>query len=876
MLDDQDFLFRCNPDPMWIYDRESLAFMAVNEAATRRYGFTEAEFLDMKITDIRPRDDHQRLRAAVANSPAGPSESGPWTHCTRRGEMMTVEIRSFGVSFRNRPAEIVTVRDITDLARLEAAEEQARQSQKAALDLLATAGRVARFGGWRLELPSETLIWSGETAAIHGEPSDAPINLERSLSYLLPEHRATASRVLERCLLHAEPFDEVLQIDTADQRRIWVRMTGAAERDESGRTTGLSGAFQDVDEFVRMRQQTVDVERRLTETLNASGEGFFVLDGAWRFVFVNRSAERMLGRLSGALLGRNLWEEFPQALGGVFELRYREAVDTQSSVTFEEFYPDLGWFNIHAYPSAGGLAVHFQDITERKRIQASLEASEERSRLVASVTNDVIWDLDIAAGRIWWNEPMSHRFGHHVDAAASNPDFWLDNVHPEDRTRVRETVEEAMGSGAEGWSCAYRFIRGDGSVAHVMDRAAIVRAPDGRPMRMLGSMTDVSERLEIETRLLESQKVEALGRLTGGMAHDFNNLLTVIIGNSETQADLAVDEESRALAQLNLTAAAKGADLIGRLLAFARRQPLTPSAVDLRDLLAGLEPLLRRTINADILLGVEIDPGLPPALADASQLEAALLNLVVNARDAMPRGGQVTLRARAAGPLHDQAGPALPSDTASEAWLEISVTDTGEGMTPEVQSRAFDPFFTTKAVGKGTGLGLSMVYGFAAQSNGSVHIDTRPGRGTTVRLRLPATPGTEVARAATPLVPGSMTPAKERILVVEDDPLVRDHVARQLRAVGYDIVLAGDGAQALARLAEGPGFDLMFTDIVMPGGMDGQALARQARVIAPELRVLFTSGFVGGPEVPAGQWLCKPYRRQELITRVREALQAKQ
>ncbi|MNS02888.1 Blue-light-activated protein [compost metagenome] len=865
---------------MWIYDRDSLAFLAVNEAATRRYGFTEAEFLGMKITDIRPEKDHQRLRTAVASSPAGPSESAPWTHRTRRGEIMTVEIRSFGVSFRDRPAEIVTVRDITDLARLEAAEKQARRDQKAALDLLATAGRVARFGGWRLELPSKTLIWSSEAAAIHGESSDVQITLERSLAYFLPEHRATVTGLLKRCLREGEPFDEVFQIDTADQRRVWVRVTGAAERDASGRMTGLRGAIQDVDEFIRMRRQSEDIERRLTETLDASAEGFVVLDGAWRFVFVNRSAERMLGRLSGALLGRNLWEEFPQALGGVFELRYREAVDTQSSVTFEEFYPDLGWFDIRAYPSAGGLAVHFQDITERKRIQASLEASEERFRLVASVTHDVIWDLDIGANRIWWNEPMAHRFGHHVDATTSSPDFWLDNVHPEDRTHVRETVDEAMRSGADGWRCAYRFIRGDGSVAHVMDRAAIVRAPDGRPMRMLGSMTDVSERLEIETRLLESQKVEALGRLTGGIAHDFNNLLTVIIGNSETQADLAVDGESRALAQLNLTAAAKGADLIGRLLAFARRQPLTPSAVDLRELLADLEPLLRRTINADILLGVEVDPGLPSVLADASQLEAALLNLVVNARDAMPKGGQVTLQARAAEPVPDHDEPALPSSPVGEAWLEISVTDTGEGMTPEVHRRAFDPFFTTKAVGKGTGLGLSMVYGFAAQSNGSVHIDTRPGEGTTVLLRLPATPGTGASKAATPLPPDSPTSAKERILVVEDDPLVRDHVARQLRAVGYDIVAAGDGAQALAILAEGPDFDLLFTDIVMPGDMDGQALARQARVVAPELRVLFTSGFVGGPEVapevPAGQWLCKPYRRQELITRVRETLQAEQ
>ncbi|WP_441457541.1 ATP-binding protein [Brevundimonas sp. M-11_2] len=348
------------------------------------------------------------------------------------------------------------------------------------------------------------------------------------------------------------------------------------------------------------------------------------------------------------------------------------------------------------------------------------------------------------------------------------------------------------------------------------------------------------------------------------------------MGNSETLMESAIDSESRELAQLNVTAAAKGADLIGRLLAFSRRQPLTPRPVDVRELLVGLEPLLRRTINADILLAIESAPDLPPVLADVSQLESALLNLVVNARDAMPKGGQVTVRARVADARASEGrrGPAF--DVAAKAWLEISVSDTGEGMTPDVQRQAFDPFFTTKAVGKGTGLGLSTVYGFAAQSEGSVHIASHPGAGTTVRMLLPCTEEAATSPAETRPEPTSPPRTGERILVVEDDPLVRDHVVRQLRAVGYCIVLAADGPEALACLQEEPGFDLMFTDVVMPGGMDGQELARQARAIAPDLRVLFTSGFIGpldaASRIPAGQWLCKPYRRQELITRVREIL----
>ena len=871
MLNSQDFLFRCNPDPMWIYDRETLEFIAVNEAAVQRYGFSEAEFLAMTIAEIRPPEDHIRLRAAVATSVEGPNRSDRWRHMTRSGDVLAVEMRSFGLTYAGRPAEIVAVRDVTKFARLEVGEAQARHGEKAALDLLATAGRIARFGGWRLDLPSGALTWSDEMAAIHGESPGQQITLDRSVAYYVPEHRNSIRTMLERSARDGEPFDEVFQIVTADQRRLWVRTTGAAERDADGRIVGLRGAFQDIDELVRTRLRSEAVERRLTDTLNASGEGFLVLDDDWRFVFVNHAAERMLRRAPNSLEGKQLWEEFPLAVGGQFDIKYREAIAEGHGVAFEEFYQDLGWFDVRAYPSAAGLAVHFQNITDRKQTQADLQTSEERFRLVASVTNDVIWDLDFATDRMWWNEPMAVRFGHDVEIAARHPDVWTRNIHPEDRPRVRETMETAIQNGADGWNSAYRFIKGDGGIAHVMDRAVIVREPDGRPKRMLGSMADVSERLEIETRVLESQKIEALGRLTGGIAHDFNNLLTVIMGNSETLMEKATDAESRELARLNVTAAAQGADLIGRLLAFARRQPLKPLAVDVGELLAGLDPLLRRSVNTNIALVIEADPGLRPVLADPSQLESALLNLVINARDAMPGGGRVTIRAAAACGSH-AAAPKAPAG----GWLDLSVSDTGEGMTTEVQRRAFDPFFTTKEVGKGTGLGLSMVYGFAAQSEGSIHLESRLGAGTTVRLLLPyaCEPAVSNSKPANPEIT-TLSSERERILIVEDDPLIRDHVARQLMGAGYHITLAADGPEALARLDAEPEFDLLFTDIVMPGGMDGRALARKARESQPNLRVLFTSGFIGAldePLIPTSRWLGKPYRRQQLMTKIREIL----
>lgn len=378
---------------------------------------------------------------------------------------------------------------------------------------------------------------------------------------------------------------------------------------------------------------------------------------------------------------------------------------------------------------------------------------------------------------------------------------------------------------------------------------------------------------ELNQKLSQSQKMEAMGQLTGGVAHDFNNLLTVILGNSEYLAErLAANKELHKIADSIAIAAERGSELTRSLLAFARKQPLMPKDIDIGQEILGMEPLLRRTLGEHVECELQIDAKLWPASVDPGQLASALLNLVLNARDAMPEGGRLTVEVRniSLGESDvDVNGEARPGD-----YVMVAVSDTGSGMISEVASRAFEPFFTTKEVGKGTGLGLSMVYGFAKQSGGSMQISSEPGHGTAVKLFFPRI---DAARDNAPPTGQIAAPAgSETILVVEDDDMVRAYVEKELKELGYRVIATRDAPAALAVLRSPEPIHLLFTDVVMPGGMFGPELARQASRLRPELKILFTSGYSEQPvtslDGSGARILNKPYRRSDLAMMLRSAL----
>ena len=383
---------------------------------------------------------------------------------------------------------------------------------------------------------------------------------------------------------------------------------------------------------------------------------------------------------------------------------------------------------------------------------------------------------------------------------------------------------------------------------------------------------------ELNQKLTQSQKMEAMGQLTGGVAHDFNNLLTVILGNAEHLAErLAPHKELSTIAESIATAAERGSDLTRSLLAFARKQPLMPKDIDIGQKIVGMEPLLRRTLGEHIECEFRLDQSLWQASVDPGQLASALLNLVLNARDAMPSGGTLTVEVQniSLGESDvDVSGEARPGE-----YVMVAVTDTGTGMSPDVASRAFEPFFTTKEVGKGTGLGLSMVYGFARQSGGSMQIRSEPGHGTAVRLFFPRV-GAPRPSAAPSAEQRTSPTGSETILVVEDDDMVRKYVEGELQALGYRVIVTRNAPAALEILREHGDIQLLFTDVVMPGGMFGTELAKEAAGLRPGLKILLTSGHTEHPvEAVDGDGrkvriLHKPYRRLDLASMLRSVLNA--
>ncbi|WP_366554948.1 hybrid sensor histidine kinase/response regulator [Aquibaculum sediminis] len=1132
----QAAFFDNHPDPMWVYDLESLAFLAVNDTAVRVYGYSRAEFLAMTLRDIHLSADQDLLEENIRHSRAAHQRSGIWRHRLKNGRVVHVDIVSHSLDYEGRSARLFAARDISRLlepdvstisgagdtgfasdrltrqvAMLQSAQRlagigsweldprqgllrwsdhcysifgiapdrfahtseaffdlvhpkdradlRARQAQAHAVrggldiiyrivrpdgtlrylrdvcectgtpeaphyygaiqditqqrekeseaeqlsSLLRLAGRTARLGGWRVAPDTDRVIWTEETAAIHGVPFPAAPTLEEALDFYPPPYRDRIRKVLSDCMEQGTPFDETLQIINGEGERVWVRALGEADRDASGRIIGVQGALQDVTEMVQAREREQDLSGRLLSTLENISDAFFTLDRDWRFTFINTQGERLLARSAASLLGRNVWEEFPEAVGRKFQIDYERAMASGETVRFVDYYPGLKtWFQVNAYPSPDGLAVYFRDVTreradterlrlleaavsrandilliteatpldapdgprivyvndafvritgysqeeaigqtprmlqgpgtqrealdrirqavestqpvrvellnytkagetiwlecdiiplfdetgavthfvaverdvtQRKEAEAALRLSEERFQLVARATNDVIWDWKPESNDVWWNDNL-RSLGCDPDAAPGI-ESWRERLHPDDREQVLSSIFAVVNGDQPYWKEEYRFRKWDDTYATVIDRGFVMRDAQGRAIRVVGSMADVTAQRDVEHKLRQSQKLEAIGQLTGGVAHDFNNLLTVILGNGELLAEaLEADPELQRLASMVAKAAQRGADLTNHLLAFARQQALEPRAVDVNDLITRLEELLRRSLKEDIDILIHLDEALWQAEVDPGQLEVALLNLALNARDAMPDGGRLTIETR---------NVELDADYCREEqgltpgnYVLLAVSDNGFGMTAETCAKVFEPFFTTKEPGKGSGLGLSMVYGFVRQSGGHARIYSEVGVGTTIKLYLPRADREVMSQIEDR--PEALQEGDAHILVVEDDDLVRDHLSGQLQTLGYQVTSAANGEAALALLREQDGFDLLLTDVIMPGGMTGRQLAAAALELHPRLPVLFTSGYTenaivhGGRLDPGIHLLQKPYRRQELARKVHEVL----
>lgn len=515
-------------------------------------------------------------------------------------------------------------------------------------------------------------------------------------------------------------------------------------------------------------------------------------------------------------------------------------------------------------------------LAERRLAERRLRESELRFRQMAEHINEAFFVVDLGTGEILYASPTWAAIWGRPMVDAYDRTVWDEAIHPDDRAAL--AASQAAVARGEPSTTVFRILRPDGSTRWVRGRAFPVRNESGAVYRLVGVSEDITQLRKTEERFVQAQKMEAVGRLAGGIAHDFNNLLTAIIGSSELllEDSSAHDRRREDLEEIK-KAGQRAAALTRQLLAFSRQQVLEPRVLDLNALIADLEKMLRRLIGEDVQLRTALAPGLGAVRADPGQLEQVIMNLTVNARDAMPRGGKVTIETANAN--LDDVYAAAHTPVAAGPYVMLAVSDTGTGMTPDVKAHLFEPFFTTKEQGKGTGLGLATVYGIVKQSDGYVWVYSEPGQGTTFKIYLPRV-APDVARTSSQPESPVASRGSETILVAEDEDAVRRLTRRVLETQGYTVLAAANGPDALRLAHTHPGpIHLLLTDVVMPN-MSGRELAELVVSARPETKVLYLSGYTDDAVIrhgvlePGIAFLQKPFTLQSLAHKLREVLDA--
>lgn len=587
-------------------------------------------------------------------------------------------------------------------------------------------------------------------------------------------------------------------------------------------------------------------ESRLRAVVETAVDGVILIDDQGSILMFNPACERLFGYSADEVQGRNVKllmpapyrDEHDDYLKNYRQTGEQKIIGIGREVVGQRKDGTTFPMDLSVGESREDGEIVFvgiiHDLTERTRAERALTESAEQLRAVVETAVDGVILIDSQAHILLFNPACEGLFGYSSDEVMGQNvkllmpspfheehDSYLKNYRDSGERKIIGIGREVVGQ------------RKDGST-FPMDLSVGETLKDGEAV-FVGIIHDLSERKRAEEQLVQAQKMESVGQLAGGIAHDFNNLLTVIIGNAESLMErLKPRPDLHQMADSILSAGLRGADLNSHLLAFSRRQVLRPARINCGELIAGMETMLRRTVREDIVIETRIDEDLFPAFADATQLQTAILNLALNARDAMPDGGNLSIIAdniRVDESYHPEVKPG--------SYVMIMVNDEGQGMTSEVVEHAFEPFFTTKEVGRGSGLGLSMVYGFVKQSGGHLTIYSEPGLGTCVRLYLPVAVGEDGGQSHRVKLADEHAPrGSETVLVAEDDPFVLSHARSCLESLGYKVLTATDGHDALKQINKDEQIDVLFTDIVMPGGINGFELAEQAIRARPELKVL--------------------------------------
>jgi PAS domain S-box-containing protein len=880
-------LFEKNPQPMWIYDSETLAFLAVNEAAVQHYGYSRGEFLSMTIREIRPPEDLPQLDQVVTTLRPELSYAGYWRHLKKDGSPINVEIISHELRFNGRRARLTQAKDVTEQKK---AETSLRQSEQRFSQIF-NASPVAI---------SITTIKEGRFIDVNEE--------------YLKLFNATREEVIGHTA-----FELGIWFNSDDRNRlVQLLKDGGSARNQVLRVRNRVGEILDVlssaeaiklqgEDCILILSQNITERLRAEKVLQQSQASManaqriaHVGNCDWDIIndFVTFSDEMYAifgitkSEFRGTfkdLMDLFLPEDLPwiqkavdDALKGIQPLDIEHRIFRRDGQ--ERYLHSLAEVISNPQGKPVSMSGTIQDITERKLAEEALRKSEERYRLVAKATNDVIWDWDIVLDTVLWNDGLNSVFTYEPSQVINNFEWWFERIHPADRERIANNIQATLDGGGLSWFDEYRFQKADGSYAVVFDRGYIAQDENGKPVRMIGAMQDLTERRKAEQALRESeeklqqaQKMESIGRLAGGIAHDFNNLLTAILGYSEIALmQIKEGDPLRANIEEIKRAGNRAANLTRQLLAFSRKQVLQPQIMDFNSIVFELDKMLRRLIGEDVELVTHLQDSIGLVKADPNQVEQVIINLAINARDAMPNGGKLTIET--ANVQLDREYSSKHPDVRPGAYVMIAVSDNGEGMDEAVKERIFEPFFTTKSIGKGTGLGLSTVHGIVKQSEGHIWVYTELGNGTTFKLYFPRTDVSAIQFNPVNEKLRTNNTGNETILLVEDDEIVRKMAMRILELDGYQLLCASSPFEALSICKQyTEKIHLLLTDVVMPQ-MSGNILAQNVLSLRPDIIVLYMSGYTENTIVHHGaldegiNFIEKPFTPELLSQKVRALL----
>jgi two-component system, cell cycle sensor histidine kinase and response regulator CckA len=517
-----------------------------------------------------------------------------------------------------------------------------------------------------------------------------------------------------------------------------------------------------------------------------------------------------------------------------------------------------------------------EERVKRQQAEMALRESEERFQFAARATNDVIWDWNLDTNEVWRNEAFTKLFGYRAEEIEPGIESWISRLHPEDKKRVLSRLHALGESGGDVWSDQYRFRRGDGTYAHIFDRGYVIHNAAGKPVRMICAMMDTTEKMKLEAQFLRAQRMESIGALSGGVAHDLNNILAPILMVADLLQDELVTEENRKMLEIVKTSAERGSEMVKQILSFARGVSGDHAVLQVKPLICDMVKLLQGTFPRSIQIRMKFGNDIHPVKGDATQLHQVLMNLCVNARDAMPNGGSLLIEA-AIVTLEEKYTPMQP-EPLSGPYVLLTVTDTGEGIPSHLLDKIYEPFFTTKGIGKGTGLGLSTVLGIVKTHNGFVEVSSHTGKGTTFRVYLPASMTPETTSSgdkpsAPPMGHG------ERVLVVDDEFAILEITRETLGLFNYQVFTAQNGAEAVTVYHQHHReIKAVITDMMMPI-MDGTATIKALQEIDPQVRIICVSGLSSNPNLTAAARLNvqaslkKPFTPEKLLTTLRRVIE---